>query len=113
MSMQMTLPQGTSFTDTELALLKRAGERQQWVNVTVSRKSEREFDLKIDGTCKIENEGPYHFGAWLPLSVLNIAYYDRELCQYVDDDGTGDWSFVRDADEKYIWTMFNDVRRKV
>jgi hypothetical protein len=140
---QMTLPQGASFSDNELTLLKRAGERQGWVEIVVLRKSDREFDLKIDGKYMVEMDerGPFkriddgtrpgyeqhqmgaltgrkvaktfNFGAWLPLSVLNVAYHDRKLSRYVDDQGTGDWSFVRDADNECIWEMFNNVRGKL
>jgi hypothetical protein len=114
-------------------------EQGKYAQATVTRRSDREFDLGIEGhyTYMSEERGPstrlddgsrpgyehyqmgaptgkmiqqrINFGAWFPLACLKVWWGDPKWGLYVDDCGTGDWSFVRDADPETIWGMFDSI----
>lgn len=93
--------QATVIHRVEVEGLRWLAVQGQWKGkVVITRKSDRLFDLHIDG------QG---FRAWFVLAALHAWWGDRKWGRYVDDRGTGDWSFVRDAGADAQWDMFNAI----
>ena len=86
------------------------------VDVTkVFRKSEREFDIEIEGEAPSVLKGKRHemfpFTAWLPLySIRECLNWTREEIAWMTDYPkmvmAGDWSGVRDSSHEKIWAIF-------
>ena len=81
--------------------------------VKVSRRSDREYDLSLEG--RYGEDAPYMggvaFSAWLPLMAIreltNWASMEiASVTNYPDMAIEGDWSGVRDSDEDTIWFIF-------
>lgn len=95
-------------SDNEMKLIEKL-----FSSVTkITRKSDREYDLLIEG---IHYTGPYE--AWLPLTAIkelvswsnfNVA----ELCDYPKMAESGDWSAIRDSSETAIWNIFETFYEK-
>lgn len=86
-----------------LPLLKGIGIDAQ----TITRRSEREFDLDIDG---LRGEDMHLFSAWLPLLIVRelVEWCDGRvalLTDYPSMVAEGDWSGVRDSDPKRVWEI--------
>jgi len=81
--------------------------------VKVSRRSDREYDLSLEG--RYGEDAPYMggvaFSAWLPLMAIRelTKWTSMEIASvtnYPDMAIEGDWSGVRDSDEDTIWFIF-------
>jgi len=98
----------------EQKLVDRLVRKCHIEDLKVSRRSDREFDLSLEG--RFGKDYPYMggvaFSAWLPLLAI------RELTQWAGDDvagctdypdmvAEGDWSGVRDSDPETIWAIFH------
>lgn len=119
------------YTPAELYGLQWLGEQAKWLDVTVKRRSEREFDLSIEGTfdtddgydytfdapvkmpgggerigCHKKWRGypkvkPGNFSAWFLLAALRV-WWGYGLHKPMH----GDWSFTRDAEPEVLWLEF-------
>lgn len=108
MTAQFTLPAG--ITDAEAFTLTRLGHHEEWHGpITIERRSEREWDLSIAGEHS-KYAALMGFRAWLPLAMLHLWWGDVQCGHLVNDHGTGDFSFVRDAEPDEIWAMFDACR---
>lgn len=108
MTAQFTLSAG--ITDAEAFTLTRLGHHEQWYgHITIERRSEREYDVSIDGGHN-KFGFPVGFRGWLPLAMLHLWWGDKQCSHLVDDMGTGDFSFVRDREPDEIWAMFDACR---
>lgn len=96
-------------TEAEAQALVWLGTADKWTgDIKVTRGSEREFDLNIRG----QHTGygtPIRFGAWFVLGCLHQWWGDKKWGRYVEDHGSGDWSFVRDACKSAHWSMFTNI----
>jgi hypothetical protein len=122
-----------------LEWLATASKYEHFVgDIVVERRSDREFDLGLSGKqadmtgVTWECIDPPHFAengrgcrmrqvpcepgtvrssfrSWLPLACLHVWWGDPKWGRYVDDQGTGDWSFVRDQSYEEAWAMFYNV----
>jgi hypothetical protein len=94
----------------EVEGLRWLAAQGKWAGkVVVTRKSSRLFDLQIEGQHTAYGGEPISFSAWFVLAALHSWWGDRKWGRYVDDRGTGDWSFVRDAGADAQWDMFNAI----
>jgi len=80
-------------------------------DLKVSRRSDREFDLSLEGRFA-DILGGVAFSAWLPLFAIREltqwAGYEIASCtDYPDMVAEGDWSGVRDSDPETIWAIFH------
>lgn len=80
----------------------------------VERRSDREYDLSIEG--RFGKDYPYMggvaFSAWLPLLAIreltNWPSTEIASCtNYPDMVMEGDWSGVRDSEPENIWFIFD------
>lgn len=79
-------------------------------NVVVTRRSDREFDLSVEGMVN-----DYGFSAWLVLGCISTRtnWCLPELANmtdYPDMVKMGDWSGVRDTDNDKLWTIFHHFK---
>lgn len=80
---------------------------------SVERKSERDFDVKIECTCDI-----CKFGIWLPLGAIRelTPWTSPAIARMTDHPEMamdGDWSGVRDTNTDKIWAIFTKHVPKV
>lgn len=97
-------------TENESKLVDRLSKKKGWVNVQVTRKTDREFDLHISG---FSTEMKCDFSAWLPLASISAftEWTSKKVAQhtnYPEMCMAGDWSGVRDSDNENIWFIFNN-----
>ena len=122
------------YTQAEREGLVWLAEGQDWVDVTVTRKSAREFDLGISGYSEYESEERLptkrlddgscpgfesyqlgettgkktieksNFSAWFLLACIR-QFWGMGLIKNSYDD----WSFLRDRDVSVQWADFNAV----
>lgn len=76
--------------------------------VSVERKSDKDFDVKIECSCDI-----CKFGLWLPLAAIReLTMWTSPgiaaMTDYPDMTASGDWSGVRDTNEDALWAIFNE-----
>jgi|SanBayMetagenome_1026888.scaffolds.fasta_scaffold20862_1 hypothetical protein len=90
--------------------------KKQWSEFTVTRRSEREYDLSIEG--KYSSNHRYmpnvQFSGWLPLIYIRELsnWTSQEIAEMTDHPTMvteGDWSGVRDSDPERIWEIFHYV----
>lgn len=84
-----------------------------WTKYTLERKSDKEFDIIIDGEQEVgENKWP--FSAWMPLSIIyGVNWADNKIWKLSDGYGKKgyvpiqghDWSGIRDSSKDAIWKM--------
>lgn len=100
-------------TQNEQNLIKRLAVKCHLEDIRVSRRSDREYDLSVEG--KHGKNAPYMagcaFSAWLPLlAIRELTQWPSEsiasLTDYPDMVMGGDWSGVRDSDPDTIWFIF-------
>ena len=96
-------------TKNEIELVSKLANRQVWVDYTVSRKSDREYDRHIEGNSKRMGGS---FSAWLVLAAIReltmwTSWNVTEMTDYPDMAMEGDWSGVRDTNEESLWAIFN------
>jgi len=109
----------------ERSVVAQIGLINNWLDgYVVTRQSDREFDLHIEGTYPMDSLNTpgatfeVGFGAWLPLSVLRESdWTSDEIWGMVDAYGTldgkpsdpeyYDWSGIRDSSVEVIWSMFD------
>jgi len=104
--------------------IKLTGEELKWLSfmyesyreIEVSRKSLKEFDLRITG---IDSNG-IRFSAWMPLGLIHsLDWDDDEFWSLSDGYGPKgfipsqgkDWSGIRDSSDETIWKMFEIAQR--
>lgn len=93
-----------------LDILIRKGH---WTKYTLERKSDKEFDIIIDGEQDMgENKWP--FSAWMPLSIISgVNWADNKIWKLSDGYGNKgyipiqgyDWSGIRYSSKDAIWEM--------
>jgi len=96
-------------TDAEKSMVESLWPKVDW-EITVWRASQREFDLKIGGKCRVPDAGLDHaFGAWLPLMAISQLNWPKfaDESDYPNMVENGDWSGIRDSDTTKIWAMFH------
>lgn len=100
-------------TQNEQNLIKRLAVKCHLQDIRASRRSDREYDLSVEG--KYRKDAPYMagvaFSAWLPLlAIKELTEWPSEsiasLTDYPDMVMEGDWSGVRDSDPDTIWFIF-------
>lgn len=100
-------------TTNEEKLVARLVEKCHLEGLKVSRRSDREYDLSLEG--RHGKSAPYlagcAFSAWLPLlAIRELTEWPSQeiaLCtNYPDMVMEGDWSGVRDSDPENIWFIF-------
>jgi len=79
-------------------------------NVVVTRRSDREFDLGVEGMV-----GVRRFGAWLMLGCISTRLnwcLDEvaKMTDYPEMVREGDWSGVRDTDNEKLWAIFKHFK---
>lgn len=76
-------------------------------SVVISRRSDRECDLTVEGKT-VDGIG---FSAWLVLGMIsNLPWTTKKIAEMTDYPMMameGDWSGVRDTDDEKLWTIFN------
>jgi hypothetical protein len=106
----------TNLTTSEKNLIEILAKKDGWVDYAVSRKSEREFDLEIEGT---STKMGWKFRAWLVLAAIReltmwTSPSISDLTDYPNMAYEGDWSGVRDTNEDSLWFIFHQhVVRKL
>jgi hypothetical protein len=99
--------------DNEKKILDRLVEKCHIEDLKVTRRSDRECDLTLEG--RFGKDYPYMggtaFSAWLPLlAIRELTMWTSEavasLTDYPDMTAEGDWSGVRDSDPDTIWFIF-------
>lgn len=97
-----------------LDALRRKGRDERCgtiaTNVVVERKSDRLFDLAIEG-----NIGQSGFRAWLVLGCISTRLnwttdVVAEMTDHPEMVRDGDWSGVRDTDDAKLWAIFNHFK---
>jgi hypothetical protein len=100
--------------DNEKKILDRLVEKCGIEDLKVTRRSDREYDLTIEG--RFGKDYPYMggvaFSAWLPLlAIRELTMWTSEavasLTDYPDMTAEGDWSGMRDSDPDTIWFIFD------
>lgn len=81
--------------------------------VTINRKSDADFDVRIECTSDL-----CAFGMWLPLGAIRslTQWPSREIANMTDHPEMtmeGDWSGVRDTSTDKIWAIFTQHVSKV
>lgn len=101
-------------TTNEQKLLDRLTRRCFLEELKVERRSDREYDLHMEG--RFGKDYPYMggvlFSAWLPLMAIReltewTSHRIASCTDYPDMVVDGDWSGVRDSDPETIWSVFN------
>lgn len=108
--MDITFKSETLVSAGELNLLIGWGIRACVTDCTVTRRSDRTFDLDVNGhTDKYPSVPGLAFSAWLPLACINDLtswaspkVYDMCDHPYME----GDWSGIRDSEPETIWAIF-------
>jgi hypothetical protein len=96
-------------TKNEIDLVTKLANREGWADYTVSRKSDREYDLHIEGSSQ---KMGCTFSAWLVLAAIRsltlwTSWKVAEMTDYPEMAMEGDWSGVRDSNEESLWAIFN------
>lgn len=97
-------------THRECRLIELLRVAQQWTTFEVERKTDREYDLAINGkSTKYGSEGG--FSAWAILAAIQgLTDWTRPsvagMSDYPDMAMGGDWSGIRDTDDGKLWAMF-------
>lgn len=97
----------------EQKMVDRLAEKAHLTNLSVSRRSEREYDLILEGNFgKGSPMAGCAFTGWLPLfAIRELTEWPSEaiasLTDYPDMVMEGDWSGVRDSDPDTIWFIFD------
>lgn len=100
-------------SDMEMRILDILKEKERWIDYTIKRNSDKEFDINIDGERGI-GDSQYKFSAWMPLAIIyNADWSDNKIWKlsngygkkgYVPIQGY-DWSGIRDSSHDVIWNM--------
>ena len=100
-------------TPNEQNIVARLSEQCRLEDVKVSRRSDREYDLTLEGRYGKDAAymGGCAFSAWLPLmAIRELTLWPSEaiasLTDHPDMVMEGDWSGVRDSDPDTIWFIF-------
>lgn len=100
-------------SEREKRVLEILRKSEYWTKYTVERKSDKEFDINIEGEQGVgENKWP--FSAWMPLSIISgVNWADNKIWKLSDGYGNKgyipiqghDWSGIRDSSNDAIWEM--------
>jgi hypothetical protein len=109
-NVKLMASKSTNLYPVEIQALQWLASQAKWRGkCVVSRKTNRLFDLHIDGnkaghgvTSKSAN-----FSAWFPLACLHVWWGDRKWGSYLP--AFDDWSQIRDMPDATKWAYFNDV----
>jgi hypothetical protein len=107
---QFDLRDAGTLTRREREGLAWLAERGNWTEVSVMRKSPREFDLRIEGymTNQFDKkpiaEQSYRFAAWFVMAAVAEFWGMGKI-----ENPTGDWSFLRDREPEVQWADFEAV----
>lgn len=102
-----------TLTTTENRVLDMLRDMEKWGDVTIERKSDKEFDIHIKGE-KGTGDFKCEFSAWMPLSIIyNANWADKRIWKLSDGYGSKghiplqghDWSGIRDSSNEAIWDM--------
>ena len=99
-----------TITDREQKLIDTVACRELWKTYTVSRISDREFDLAVEGI-DTQFGKECRFSAKLMWSALHsccdwTSPQIAGMTDYPDMAMDGDWSAVRDTDDDAKWRIF-------
>jgi hypothetical protein len=90
--------------------------KNKWTEFSVTRRSEREFDLSVEGTYSDNHYLPgTKFSGWLPLIYireLTVWPSYAHMTDYPEMVAEGDWSGVRDSENEKIWAIFHHARNR-
>lgn len=101
-------------TPNEKKIVDRISSKCGLDDLNVTRRSDREYDLSLDG--RYSKDAPYMagcaFSAWLPLMAIRelTVWPSEEIAgctDYPDMVMEGDWSGVRDSSKDSIWGIFD------
>jgi len=93
-------------TPKESRLVSLLSEKKGWTEVKAARRSDREFDLELNG---FSTEMNCTFSAWLPLaSVGSLAQWRTEEVAEHAKSTKGDWTSLRESGEETIWSVFHE-----
>lgn len=81
---------------------------------TVTRRSDRLYDIIVSGTYDYGGPSPNSFTGWLPLMFIQSCTdwtdpYIADRCMYPEMAYEGDWSAIRDTPREIIWEIFEDA----
>ena len=108
--MDITVPSDIRLSDAELALLSTWGRAAKVTEWTLARRSDREFDLTVEGkTDQYPSVPGVSFSAWLPLACISdlTSWSSPDvygMCDYPFMEG--DWSGIRDSEPGTVWAIF-------
>lgn len=98
----------------EQKLVDRIVKKCHIENLEVSRRSDREYDLTLEGGYAPDAlyMAGVAFSAWLPLmAIRELTQWPSEsiasLTDYPEMVMEGDWSGVRDSSTETIWFIFD------
>jgi len=96
----------------EIKFIYKIAEALKWEDYKVSRRSEKEYDLSIEGRSNHAYLGGVNFSAWLPLlAIRELTLWTSpqiaSLTNYPSMCEEGDWSGMRDSDPENIWEIFH------
>jgi len=102
-------------TTHERRIIRELRAKDRWVgSVWIGRRSDREFDLSIEGVKHYGSspEQTVRFTAWLPLAAISTltnwaSWQVGELTDYPEMTAGGDWSGVHDTSPSGVWTIFD------
>lgn len=100
-------------TKNETQLIAKLAKKEDWQDYEVTRRSEREYDLSIEG--KYGKNNKYlsgTFSAWLVLAAIRelTLWTSPEIASMTDHPDMceeGDWSGMRDSNPEALWAIFN------
>jgi hypothetical protein len=105
-------------SNREIALLARLAKNKKMAVVvnTIDRKSDREFDLVLNGVYLLEADPTRRLDfADYPLLLIAIEVLldwtkskVANMTDYPDMAKEGDWSGVRDTDINNLWLIFDE-----
>lgn len=100
-------------TPNEKKIVARLVEKCHLADLKVSRRSDREYDLTLEGRYGKDSSHVVGvaFSAWLPLlAIRELTFWPSEeiasCTNYPDMAMEGDWSGVRDSEPENIWFIF-------
>lgn len=98
-------------SDREQTMIDAVAVLERWVEYTATRESDREFDIRIEGT-HTQFGSPCRFSAILRLAAIHsmcdwCSDAVASMCDYPSMAADGDWSSIRDTNEDAQWRIFD------
>lgn len=107
------MEQNDKLSETEKEVLEILKEKERWIDITIKRNSDKEFDIIIEGQ-EDRGEHKFDFSAWMPLSIIrHVDWTSNKIWKLSDGYGHKgyiptqgyDWSGIRDSGNEAIWQM--------